>query len=159
MDAGMLLGKAAGWMCGGGGDGNSPCWSEGWGGERPEAGTVAVSVQRPWCPWWTVVGNTMSPTPVGKGSPLQGPAVTVALLLCPGLSWASPPASRWYSCSPGRATRSTCAPSTWGAPAPEASPSRSTPQVCAPCHTLSGTHGGHSVADPAQLQYHWKINK
>lgn len=78
---------------------------------------------------------------------LPRPTVTVALLPCPGLLWASRPVRPWCSCSPGRATASVCVPSTWGAPAQGVSPLPSTPQVSALGHTLSGTHGGHFAAD------------
>lgn len=70
----------------------------------------------------------------------RGPSVTVLCFLA-GLSWASPPVRHWCSCSPGRPTRSTCVPSTWGAPVQGASPPQSTPQVCAPGHTLWDPHG------------------
>lgn len=88
--------------------------------------------------WWETGGP---PPRLGRAARCGGPKVTSALLPRAGPSWASPPARPWCSCSPGRATRSTCAPSTWGAPAREASPPRSTPQVRAPDAALSGAHG------------------
>lgn len=114
-----------------------PCRVQGGEWERHEAKTSHLSSRyKGHCPCRRLPGGSHSPLGDGELQGFTGRArclagVTVALHPCPGLLWVSPPARPWCSCSPGGATRSTCAPSAWGGPAQGASPSRSTPQVCA----------------------------